>query len=347
MTKRTDHDQIGDLLDRYRTGELDERDRLMVERHLETCEPCRGELEALAAFAARVERGYVAERAARAAEREPDWGRLRAAVVERTHGRAPRRARLARYVPQAALAVLALVAVGVLWEQGVRDPREADRALRSERPAERRADRGGERSGGPLSSPGTPPAETPADQDRFAAAERVDVEMEARTNAVPPTVSRDRVVDAREWGLDETGLRGRAGRVERDADLGAADQAAGGRVAKEAPSADALEEAAPPSEPAEDRVQAKTRPEAARQEAEAQVQAREGHGEAAAAAPPELERFRTAARSALLEADTLLAARALAQWRDSLAPRRDLPPELERAARALADSLSAFLANRP
>jgi ribonuclease D len=48
-----------------------------------------------------------------------------------------------------------------------------------------------------------------------------------------------------------------------------------------------------------------------------------------------------------LEADTLLAARALAQWRDSLALRRDLPPDLERAARVLADSLSAFLANRP
>ena len=99
--------------------------------------------------------------------------------------------------------------------------------------------------------------------------------------------------------------------------------------------------------PAEDRVEAKARPDSARQEAKAQVQAREGLGEAVQAAPPELERFRTTARSALSEADTLLAARALAQWRDSLAPREDLSPELERAARALADSLAAFLANRP
>jgi hypothetical protein len=177
------------------------------------------------------------------------------------------------------------------------------------------------------------------------------VETETRANAGPPTVSPDGAVDARrDVGLDDAGLRGRAGVVQPDDGreaAGAAGQFAGGQVAKKAPSADAVEEAPPPSEPAEDRVAAKTRPEAARQEAEAQVQAREGLGEAAAASPPELERFRTAARSALLEADTLLAARALAQWRDSLALRRDLPPDLERAARVLADSLSAFLANRP
>lgn len=340
------HDHVGELLDLYRTGELGEPDRLRVEGHLEACAACRGELEALAAFARTVERGYQAERAARAAEREPDWARLRAAVVERTHGRAPRRERLARYVPQAALAVLALVALGVLWEQGVRSPDEVERALRSERPAASRGDGAAEVAGGPVRTPGAERKERLTDEDRFAAAERV--ETDTRTNAVSPTVSPDGAIDRRgEVGLDDAGLPGRAGAVAQNAERGEAEAAAGRRVAKEAPAPEAVEEGALPFEPAEDRVEAKARPDSARQEAKAQVQAREGLGEAAQAAPAELERFRTTARSALSEADTLLAARALAQWRDSLAPREDLSPELERAARALADSLSAFLANRP
>jgi hypothetical protein len=43
----------------------------------------------------------------------------------------------------------------------------------------------------------------------------------------------------------------------------------------------------------------------------------------------------------------LLAAAALAQWRDSLSAGEDLSPDLRRAAEALADSLAAFLAARP
>ncbi|MGH7543179.1 MAG: zf-HC2 domain-containing protein [Gemmatimonadota bacterium] len=344
MTKMNDHDHVGELLDRYRTGELHEPDRHRVQSHLEMCAACRGELEALTAFARDVERGYAAEQAAQAADREPDWARLRASIVERTSARraGAGRLRFGRYVPQAALAVLALIAVGVLWEQGVRGPGEAEEALRSERRTASRADKASEDSGGAVATAGAERAEMPTDEDQFAAAQRV--EDAARANAVPPTVSQAGA-DARrhEVGLDEGQLRDRAAAVERNADRDAADAAAAGRVA-EAPiePAEGVEEAVAPLEPAEDPAERKAPPDAGRQEAEAPA----GLGKAAAP-PPELERFQTTARNALAEADTLLAARALSQWRDSLAPRQALPPELERAARALADSLAAFLATRP
>lgn len=338
------HEHVGELLDRYRTGELGESERLRVEGHLEACADCRAELKALKAFARVVERGFAAEHAARAAEREPDWARLRASIVGRTSARATgaRRSRLARYVPQAALAVLALVALGVLWEQGIRSPGEAERALRSERPAERRADGAAEGSDGPVAAPEAEREERPTDEDRFAAAQQVD--LEARANAVSQAVSGEAANErGREVGLDERGLRERVGVVEGDVDRAAAD-AADGWLPKEAPDAEGVEEAVAPPEPAEDRVAAKAVSDAARQAAEPPI--REELGKAAAP-PPEIERFRRDARSALAQADTLLAARALSQWRDSLAPRQDLAPELERAARALADSLSAFLATRP
>lgn len=330
MAKMSDHthDHVGEFLDRYRTGELGEPDRLRIERHLEMCESCRGELEALAAFARVVERGYAAERAARAAEREPDWPRLRASIVERTSGRTSgaRRARLARFVPQAALAVLALVALGVLWEQGVRGPGDAEQALRSERRAANGAD--GEDTGGPAATAGADREERAARNDRF------DVPIGAPETREPmeeaPPESPDEANERRRGAaLDDAGFRGDVDGVERDAD----------RAVEGAPADEAVAEAAAPVGQAEDRAAAGARPDAA--------QAREEVAKAAAAPPPELERFQTAARTALSEADTLRAARALAQWRDSLAPRRDLPPALERAARALADSLAAFLATRP
>lgn len=331
-----DHDHIAELLDRYRTGELDEPDRLRVEGHLEGCAACRRELEAVGAFARLVERGYAAERAARAAEREPDWARLRASIVERTSARASgaRRARIGRYVPQAALAVLALVALGVLWEQGVRSPGEADRVLRSERPGETSADGAEEGTGGPVATTGTDRDEDVARGDRFA--ETGVREAQERTNGAPPAVLQDEPEGRRRGAdLQDAEFRRRVDAPELDAD----------EAGEEAPDdrAGNLAEAVAPAEQAEYETGAEARPDAARPAA----QARDAIGKAAAALPPDLERFQRSARSALSEADTLLAARALAQWRDSLAPGRDLTPELERAAQALADSLAAFLATRP
>ncbi|MGH7551010.1 MAG: zf-HC2 domain-containing protein [Gemmatimonadota bacterium] len=127
---------VEELLDRYRTGELGAADRRRVKAHLEECEGCRSALAALDDFSETVERAYAAETTARAAEREPDWGRLRASIVARTtaRGSAPRRSWLARHVPQTAALVVALVALGVLWQQEIRGPADAGRALRSERP---------------------------------------------------------------------------------------------------------------------------------------------------------------------------------------------------------------------
>jgi hypothetical protein len=328
------HDDADELLDRYRTGELGEPDRLRVERHLETCEACRAELEALAVFTRVIERGYAAERAARAAEREPDWARLRAAVIARTSGRRSRaqRSRLARYIPQAALAVLALVALGVLWEQGVRGPGEAEQALRSEHRTGSRADGAGEDSGGPAVTPGADRMERAAREDRFAARAGAPETREPMEEALPesPDEANERRRDA---ALEDARFRVDVDGVEREAD----------RAAEGAPADEAVAEAVAPVGQAQDQAGAEARPDPARPAA----QAREEHAKAAAAPPPVLERFQRSARNALSEADTLLAARALAQWRDSLAPRRDLPPDLERAARALADSLAAFLATRP
>ena len=321
MAKSEDH--VGKLLDAYRTGDLGETERLWVEGHLETCADCRKELEALGAFARTVERGYAAERAAHAGEREPDWARLRAAIVARTSGRAPRahRARLGRYVPQAALAVLALVALGVLWEQGIRSPSEAERSLRSERAPGSLPDGAQERASEPV---GQARGDRPAEEDPSVANGRAQVRVQ--TDASPPAESRDEMDDGQRKAALKDRFRQEADAVEREA------RPDPDRAGAELP-VGAAENRAPAA-----------RAEAGRPEGEELDKV----GEAVAAAPPpELERFRRDARSALAQADTLLAAQALAQWQDSLAPRQDLPPEFEQAARALADSLAAFLAARP
>lgn len=336
MTNLDDH--VGKLLDPYRTGELGEADRLRVEGHLEACADCRSELEALAAFARTVERGYEAERAARAAEREPDWARLKGSIVARTSARTAgaHGARLGRYVPQAALAVLALVALGFLWEQGVRGPEEAERALRSERAAGGRADRLEDRRGGPTVTTRADGKERGAGEDRFAdragAPPRQEAAEEVPRSPDPANALRRGVV------LDDAGLPGEVVGAARNADRAGAEEPA----EAEAETEENLVEA-DPVVTAKKRDETVDRVDPDRPEA----QAREEVGKDAAAPPPDFERFRRNARTALSGADTLLAARALAQWRDSLGPRRDLPPELERAARALADSLAAFLANRP
>ncbi len=302
MTEGSAH--VEELLDRYRTGELGPAERRRVELHLEECGRCRTALASLSAFSRTVERAYEAETAARAAEGEPDWGRLRASIVERVREPAPRRSWLPRHAPQAAAAVVALVALGVLWQQGIRGPDDADRALRSESPVPSRADRGGGRAGGPTADAPAPEASP----DRVNDIQPDDARVADREPAAAAeTIRRDVDLGEAEGREDETVSRARFGERVDSVVVGAAAEGA---------------------------------PEVAQ---EAAVTAQKN----AAAPTPELERFQRRARTALSEADSVLAAGALAQWRDSLVSGEDLPADLRLAAEALVDSLAALLAGRP
>lgn len=326
MTRENEH--VDELLDRYRTGELDPAEERSVEEHLASCEPCRSALAALGDFSRTVERAYAAETAARALEREPDWGRLRAAIVGRTsaRGAAPGRSWLARHAPQAALAVLALVAVGVLWQQGIREPADAERVFRDDRraAASDRALLSEEDAGASRTAAAPPEMTTGAEPDR---PEGRDGDEPALGAAVPRQEKRDRREGERVAAIPET-------------------------VAGQAPDR-------PLADVPEDEAQVAAA-EAADPLAKARAEA--GHADQAPAAPQagavalevdsvpwkaDLERFRRRARTALEERDPALAERALIQWRDSLDPVQGLPVDLRRAAEALADSLADFLATRP
>lgn len=126
------------LLDRYRTGELSDEERRHVEAHLEVCGDCMAALADLAAFASTVEKGYEAERAL-AAESEPDWARVRQEIVARTSAKRAqsRRGWLAHHVPQTAAAVVAVLAVVIVVQQGVRGPEDVSQALRPTEASER------------------------------------------------------------------------------------------------------------------------------------------------------------------------------------------------------------------
>lgn len=129
MTDGTSRGHVVDWLDAWRTGELDEPRAREVEAHLESCAGCRAELAELEAFARTVEAGY---RGAEAAREEPDWGASRAAIVARTSAAADGSGRswFARWAPQAAIVLVAVVAIGVLVEEGVRGPDDVPRSLR-------------------------------------------------------------------------------------------------------------------------------------------------------------------------------------------------------------------------
>lgn len=120
-------------LDRYRTGELEGEEREQLEAHLETCEACRARLSGLEAFSDRVGEAYGASR--RAAPR-PDWETQRASILDRIDEPAVRRGpwtRVRRWAPQLAAAAIAVLVVGVLWQEGIRGPDDAQRAVRSTR----------------------------------------------------------------------------------------------------------------------------------------------------------------------------------------------------------------------
>lgn len=332
MRNRDEH--VEELLDQYRTGELDAAQGRGVEEHLVSCGECRSALAALDAFSDTVARAYAAETSARALGREPDWGRLRAAIVARTAAPqgAPRRSWLARHAPQAALTALAFVAVGVLWQQGIREPADAGRALRDERPST-------------AADPAVPPEEDLGVRSGIGEVEEGDEATAvgepglaglagrddgAETDARPPIDARERVErEAVRPEAPPDRLEAPPDGRRHDAALGAQDRVAAAGVPEER--AEARAEVAEDADGEEPLAQA------------GQVAMKVD----SAAPANELERFRTRARTALAEGDPVLAETALTQWEDSLAPDEDLPGDLRRAAEALADSLAEFLATRP
>jgi len=111
---------VDELLDAFRSGELDDADRARVEEHLAACARCREELARAGAWSDAFDRAYAARRAA-AAELEPDWAAQRAAIAARTSAGAPvRRPAFWRWAPQIALAAVAALIVGIVWRENPR-----------------------------------------------------------------------------------------------------------------------------------------------------------------------------------------------------------------------------------
>jgi len=126
---------VGEHLDAYRTGELNEAGRARVDAHLAECERCREELAALASWTSAIERGYEARRAG-SAGLEPDWAAQRAAIVARTSGRAHAgggRGVFRRWAPQIALVAVAALIVGIVWRENPREPTDVNRPAQSGR----------------------------------------------------------------------------------------------------------------------------------------------------------------------------------------------------------------------
>jgi anti-sigma factor RsiW len=127
---------VEELLDAYRTGELDASRRAEVGAHIEECARCREELASLRSWAAMIERGYEGRRAA-ATGLEPDWAAQRAAIVARTSRRdgAAEEKSFWRWVPQVALVAVAALIVGVVWRENAREPTGSGPPAQSERAA--------------------------------------------------------------------------------------------------------------------------------------------------------------------------------------------------------------------
>lgn len=111
-------------LDRRRTGELDAAERENAEAHLAACPLCAAAAVELDAFAAALASGYAALETAAVAQ-APDGRAQRSAILARTSGARPGRGAWTRWVPQLAAVLVAVVAVGVLAERGVRGPGSA------------------------------------------------------------------------------------------------------------------------------------------------------------------------------------------------------------------------------
>lgn len=184
-------------LDRYRTGELGADERARVRAHLEGCEACRERLAELEAFAHHVGEAYAT---AEADAPEPDWDAQRASILDRIEERDETAARpstgetrsdrvvpgpwarIRRWAPQAAAAAIAILVVGVLWKEGIREPDDVMRALRS--PEVERVERARERSA--AGDRAAPPA---GESDEDGAAEPGDLERDEEA-ARPPGEER-------------------------------------------------------------------------------------------------------------------------------------------------------------
>ncbi len=168
-------------LDLWRTGELEAPEAARVEAHLASCESCAERAAALEAFARTVADGY---RAVEEGGPEPDWAGLRSGIAARTTAAAAGAARRRAWLPRLAVAVVALLAMGVLWEVNVRSPGEAERFRRSVTGPEAATDSGPPRVARGLDTLVPPPAPAAAERDR-APAEAADevAETEIRQDA--------------------------------------------------------------------------------------------------------------------------------------------------------------------
>ncbi len=112
---------VDELLDAFRSGELEDADRARVEAHLAGCARCREELARAGAWSDAFDRAYAARRRA-AAELEPDWVAQRSAIAARTSSRtAGRRSPFWRWAPHIALAAVAALIVGIVWRENPRE----------------------------------------------------------------------------------------------------------------------------------------------------------------------------------------------------------------------------------
>jgi hypothetical protein len=208
---------VDELLDAFRSGELEATERARVEEHLTGCARCREELAATGAWSDAFDRAYAARRAA-AAELEPDWAAQRAAIVARTSARASgRRTPFWRWAPQIALAAVAALIVGIVWRE---NPREnpADTASRaSERMVVDSAVQespGGLAEGLESTSGDAPPAREGGEREDVAQGRTPDAAARAREMpAAPPPPA------AREERLEEDGADDFAKARDEDAVL--------------------------------------------------------------------------------------------------------------------------------
>jgi hypothetical protein len=370
---------VEDWLDRYRTGELPEPEERRVTAHLEKCAECTRKLAELEEFSALLSRGFAAEHALRVGGAEPDWERQRGEVLARSLQPGRRAAAgaepvppvrkspvLLRYLPQAAMAVLAGIVLGVLYQQGVRSPGQAERSLRKDAAESSRA------TAVPREVPGSAPAPdrgfpdptfpdqdrlsaerdgTPSDQASDRASERsrelfprgpedvngVDARPPEAAPSPEPAAPADRaqskekgVAAARAPAPAAADERAAAGRRDGQGVEGAAEAEAGAAAGDFATLEEARADVAAEAEADAAKQPAAPPPAFPRANAKGQPLPEEDL----------LQRMDFLARKALASESRREKQQALAFWRDSVAHRYDLDPRRKRAAAALVDSLA-------
>jgi hypothetical protein len=208
----TEAGHVEELLDAYRTGELDDARRASVAAHLEACAHCRAALERLGPWTEVVELGFAARRAA-ARDLEPDWAAQRAAIVARTSGRAHARAAEGRrgfwrWAPQVALVALAALIVGIVWRENPRDP-----ALRRATESRTVGTEARDETGAEAGRDDAPPREVDAAAPAEAGARR-DVDAAPRPQA-PPAAAGE-AEEVAKAAPEEAEALGQAGNERRE-----------------------------------------------------------------------------------------------------------------------------------